>query len=303
MMPTNTYLKNSIENMNKYLKVDDEVPEELFIRFIRELDVSNLILPGIIEGENISFEILSDEDESVNVVPIFTDLNEFNSYYSDECEFNPVDNEIGFYTDLLKENNLDAILINPGNDDFLLEKEILVEIPLTENNQENDGQYCDVTELYELSKNVSNDSLVDFITSGNDHFEELMLELSSSNLLNLIASEKDLSTKAQNGIINLEGEDFAVCTSEIDNHQYGILFTSRDNITEVLDEGSDLNYYYQLTLLDEFMEFILKNDMSGIIINPGLDDYLISREYLLEAYGGLTYDNKGFKKSSDYAFI
>ena len=70
-----------------------------------------------------------------------------------------------------------------------------------------------------------------------------------------------------------------------------------------LDDGDGMNHYYQVTLLDDLIEFILLSDMDGIIINPGLDDYLISREYLLQAYLGLTYDNPSFKNAADYAFI
>ena len=56
-------------------------------------------------------------------------------------------------------------------------------------------------------------------------------------------------------------------------------------------------------MLGEFLEFVLKSDMDGIIINPGSDDYLIGREALLEAYGGLALDNPAFKNAMDYAFM
>ena len=301
---TNNYLKSQLNELENYLNSDGEVPEEVFIAFLNELNVSTLLIPGIVHDEDLDFEVLSSEDDEVNVIALFSDDEEFYKYYPEDSEYAPVANEIDFYISLIKENDLDGCMFNPGSCEFFLEKDILVELPLTgEKELDDDVEGYEPDKMYQVSQELSNDSLLEFIRSDKVSFEELMLELSNSTLLNLIASEEDLSSYAKNNVISKDdAQDFSLCATGDDTSQFGILFTSTDAIRQSLDDDDD-NYYYQVTLLEDFMEFILLNDMDGIIINPGLDDYMISREYLLEAYGGLTYNNPNFKHAADYAFI
>ena len=42
---TNNYLKAHLNEIEKYLNDDGEVPEELFIAFLNELNVSTLLIP------------------------------------------------------------------------------------------------------------------------------------------------------------------------------------------------------------------------------------------------------------------
>ena len=302
---TNDYLASRINEIGGYLEDGNDVPEELFIQFIQELGVSNLLIPGIIDEETLSFDILTSDDDSIDVIPLFSDDEEFIGYYGEDSEFSPIANDIRFYIDLINDNELDGILFNPDSEDFLLARDILVNLPFPPSIEVNYGfEPYDGEKLLNIAQNVTNDSLNEFIRSEDNHFESLMLELQKSVLLNVVVSEDDLSVHARNGIISSEDAgNFVLCTTGDDETQLGVLFTGTDAIMQSLDDESELNYYYQIALLDEFIEFVLKSDMDGIIINLGSDDYLIGRDALLEAYGGLTCDNPAFKNSMDYAFI
>ena len=302
---TNDYLVDKFNEIGVYFEDGNEVPENLFIQFVQELGVSNLLIPGIVEEDSLSFDILTSDDDSIDVIPLFSDDEAFIGCYGEESEFSPIANDIRFYIDLVKDSEVYGILFNPDTTDFLLPKEILVNLPfppVIKINDESEGYGGE--QLLNIAQNATNDSFVEFMRSEGDSFEALMLELQKSVLLNVVVSEEDLSVYAKNGIIS--GDDageFALCTTGDEQTQFGVLFTSTDAIRQSLDEESELNYYYQIALLDEFIEFVLKSDMDGIIINPGSDDYIIGREALLEAYGGLTLDNPAFKRAMDYAFI
>lgn len=300
---TNDYLKNCIVELQESLSNEGEYSQEKLINMINELMVSTLLIPGITEDDELVFEVLTSEDETINAVPLFCDDAEFVNYYGDEAEFNPIANDIDFYVDLIKENGLDGVIINPASDEFFIEHNLLIELPLNLDFEidENIEGY-DVHELLNIALKTTNDSLTEFIRSEDNQFEKLMLELSSSTLFNVVASENDLSKYAQAGIISIEDvQDFSLCTTGDENTQFGVLFSDIETAKQSLEENG-LNYYYQIVLLDDFIEFILNSDMDGILINPGSDDYLIPRKYLIEAYNGLIYNNPLFKNAADYLF-
>lgn len=302
---TNSHLKNIIFDINDYLINGEEVPDILFNGFIKELNMSSLLIPGIIEDESLNFDILISDDENARVLPLFTDSEEFVGYYGEGSESYPVPNHIEFYIELVKENHFDGLIINPGSNEFYLEADLLFEIPLySDFGIDEDFEGFPAEELLDISKKVQNDSLLEFIRSEEDYFEGLMLELSKSSLLNLVVSERDLSGYAEDGIISVSDVgEFNLCITGDEHSQFGVLFTGVDVISQTIDKDAGLYYYYQLTLLDDFIKFILQSDMDGIILNPGLDDYMITREELLEAYGGLTFSDPNFKNAVDYAFL
>ena len=302
---TNNHLVSKFNEIGGYFEDGNEVPEYLFIQFVQELGVSNLLIPGIIEDDTLSFDILTSDDESIDVLPLFSDDDAFIECYGEDSEFSPIANDIRLYIDLLNESEIDGILFNPDSLDFLLERDILVNLPLPpviETDDEFEGY--DGERLLNIAQEAANDSLIEFLKSDDDSFEALMLELQKSTLLNAVVSEEDLSVYAKNGVISSEDAgEFLLCTTGDDETQFGVLFTGTDAIRQGMDEESEMNCYCQVALLGEFLEFVLKSDMDGIIINPGSDDYLIGREALLEAYGGLALDNPAFKNARDYAFM
>ena len=302
---TNNFLMNKINEIGNYIVNDEEAPDDVFISFINELGVSNLLAPGIVDEESINFEVLTSDDESFNALPVFSDDDAFIDYYGEDSDFEAIANDIRFYIELIGESEIDGLVINPGNLEFYLEKEVLENLPLNpviEIKDDFEGYNSD--QLQNIAQNATNESLISFMNDDDNHFEALMLELQKATLLDAVVSEEDLSQHAENGIISLdETGTLPLCTTGDDDVQLGVLFTSPDKIRNAIEEDSELNYYYQIALLDDFIEFVLKSDMDGIIINPSEEDYVIGRDELLEAYGGLTYNNPSFKKAIDYAFI
>ena len=295
---TNNHFKMVINEVQGYLEKDEDIPQELFIDFIGELKYTNLLLPAIIEGDDLIFEnLISDEDDST-VLPLFTDDTEFDA--QEDSQYEAIPNEIDYYVEIVNDQEFDGVLINQGTLDFFIGRDLLNNVPLgPEIEVDDDTEGYGPDKLYDIAKSASNDSLIEFIKSENNKFEDLMLELKNSCLLNVVASDDEL--KAESGIISIDDvDDFELCTTYDDADEYGILFTSADAINQTKGEG---NFYCQLTLLDDFIDFVLRSDMAGIIINPGIDDYLISREYLIEAFGGLTYNNENFKNALDYLFV
>ena len=300
---TNNHLKAAIREFQKYMDREEEPPQDLFIELMNELKVSNLLIPGLIEGDSLNFENLSSEEDGMTVIPLFTDDEEFIRENGEDYDFNPIACEFDYYLELIESTGIDGILINSAGEEFFAESDLLLEYPFGPIITEEDKiEGYGPEELLNIARDASNDSLVEFIKSKDTQFEALMLELEKACLLDVVASDSSLDEYAKNGIIYAEDVGgFDLCTASNEDKEYGILFTGVDAINET--KSGDANYYYQIALLDEFFEYVLYSDMDGIIINPGLDDYLIPRSYILEAYGGLTYSNPNFKKAIDYAFL
>ena len=299
---TNNHLKLAIQEFQKYLDNDEDAPQEVFIDLMNELNVSNLIIPGNIEDSSLNFENLISEDDDSCVIPLFSDDDEFIKCYGEDYEMNPIPCEFDYIIELVENLNFEGILINLESEDFFIESELLTSYPFSRIEDDTETEGYEAKMLFETAKEAKNESLLEFIRSGNDQFEALMNELQNAALLNVVSSDESLDGLASEGIISAEDADgFEMCTTTIGEDEFGILFTDIDAIRQT--KGDDANYYAQIALLDDFFDYVLTSDMEGIIINPGKDDYVIPRSFILDAYGGLTYSNPDFKKAIDYAFI
>lgn len=302
---TNNYLQSVMSEVIECMTKNEEIPDELSSLFINELSVSTLLVPGIIEDDSLTFDAMTTEDEDVEILPLFTDIDEFEEFFGKDFESQPIPNDFEFYIELLRENDFEGIIINPGSDEFMMDRELLLELPIVRADDDDDGEYeiYDKEMLLKAAKDAKNESLVEFIRSDNDEFESLMMNINDSTLLGLVVSPQDLSEHAENGIIShADAGEFILSSIGDDETNFMPLFSDVDKIRNFI-EDDEYNYYYQIVLMDDMIEFILKADMDGIVINPNVDDYLISRQYLLEAYGGLTYNDPHYEKASEYVFI
>ena len=299
---TNNHLKAAIQEFQKYLDNDEQPPQDLFIDLMNELRFSNLLIPGKIEDDSLNFENLTSEEDGSTVIPLYTDDDEFIKQNGEDYELDAIACDFDYYLELIEGLSIDGILINSASEEFLVESELLLEYPFISLEEDDETEGLEAEKLLEIAKSTDNESLLEFIRNNETQFEALMLELEKACLLNVVGSEESLDEFAKDGIIDADDAgDFDLCTATVDDREYGILFTGTDAISQTKDD--DMNCYYQLALLDEFFEYVLSSDMDGIIINPGLDDYIIPRSYILDAYGGLRYSNPEFKKAIDYAFI
>ena len=301
---TNNNLRSVFNELGDYLEKGQEPPEDLFVEFLGELRVSNLLIPGIVEGDELISENLTN-DAGETVIPLYTDDEEYVKDKGLNSEYDPIPNDIIYYVDLINENNFNGVIINLASEAFFIPTELLNNLSIGPSFSINDNfSGYGPNQLKNIAENTSNDSLVNFIrNSSNDNdFDGLMMELTKSTLLNVIVDDKNLENYSSNGIISREDVGgFEVCNIGNDGENFGILFTSKEAILDTMDPDSEFYYYYQITILSEFFDYVLRSDMGGVVINPGLDDYFIPRSFLL-TFSNIM-DNPSFKQALDYAFL
>lgn len=279
MNPTNKHLKTKINEISNFTSTHNNPPEDLFDSFIMELKMSKLYIPAIIEGDEIIFEHL-ESDDGITVLPLFTSPVE----YEGDNELKNYEFEL--YAEIISDCDFDGTVINPNSDDIFIPRKFTDTLrvrPLGET----DGEIYDAYELKEIASAVKNEELVDFIRdeSNFNNFDGLIAILPKSVLLNVVSSSTDLSDLARDGIITtLEVGGFNLSVKSTFQERYGLLFTSVDRIADTCDTDAGLHYYYQITSFDRILDFILRNDFDGIIINPYMEDYYVPRNVLLDIY-------------------
>lgn len=301
---TNNYLRAALNEINDFIEKGQEPPEELFMEFISELRVSNLLIPGFFEGEDLVSETVSSDEDGSTVILLYTDDDEFIKDKGLDYELSPIPNDIRCYMDIVDENDYVGVVINLSSESFFIPAELLTQLPFGPEFSINDNfKGYGPDQLRNIAENASNDSLVDFIGNpyNEDNFEDLMLELTKSTLLNVIVSDEDFEKYADDGILFSDDvENSQMWDLNTGEDIFGMLFTSRDAIINVID-NPELYYAYQISILSKFFDYVLRSDMGGVIINPELDDYFIPRSFLL-TYSNVM-DNPSFKQAIDYAFL
>lgn len=182
---TNNNLRSVFNELGDYLEKSQEPPEDLFVEFLGELRVSNLLVPGIVDGDElISENLTNDADETV--IPLYTDDEEYVKDKGLNSEYNPIPNDIRYYVDLINENNFNGIIINLASEAFFIPTDLLNNLsigPTFSINDDFSGYGPD--QLKNIAENTSNDSLVNFIknSSNENDFDGLMMELTKSTYL------------------------------------------------------------------------------------------------------------------------
>ena len=290
MQVTNSHLKTAMDQASNFIVNGTPLPEDLAFVLVEELKVSNLIIPANISDEGISFPQVEGKDNR-HLLPLFSDNDEFSKMYGNEYE--PLPNELAYYVNIINDLDFDGIIINIASDELFVDRHLLNRItPFSRNNS---GKY-DALKLREIGQNVSNDSLVEIIKNG--EFDGNLIEtLGKSVLLNVISSGHE----CEDGILyRHEAYDFKFTTVKEGLSEYGAIFTSVDAIRQSsYDQDS---YFFQITNYYEVFRYVLMNDLDGVIINPGLDDFYIERHVLMMIYEDERLENPDLANSIDYAF-
>ena len=79
MSVTNNYLKSSIGDVGNFLKNNTKPSEDMYANLLLELRVSNLLMPVIFDGENLSFPHI-EVDDGTRLLPLFTSGDELKRY-------------------------------------------------------------------------------------------------------------------------------------------------------------------------------------------------------------------------------
>jgi hypothetical protein len=211
--------------------------------------------------------------------------------YSDEGK-QIIQNETGIiYSEAIDVE--DAPYTYSEGDEFVVDKYLLNQI--TPYSRNNTGKY-DASKLRQIGAEVSNDLLVEAIRKG-EYDEDILELLGKSVLLNVVSS----SQECEDGILHRhDAFDFKFTTVKEGKSEYGVLFTGIDKIKE--SSYNQDNYYFQITNYFEVFKYVLMNDLDGVIINPGTDEFYIERHVLLRIYEDKRLENPDLANSIDYAF-
>lgn len=280
MNSSNKHLKSKIDEIGNFTSTHNNPPEDLVESFIKELKVSRLYIPATHNDDEIVFEHLESED-GITVLPLFTSPEE----YDGETEL--LNYEFEFYAEIIADCDFRGAVINPESDEVFVSNQITDHLRAKPLPEYSEDEILDAHELKEVAANVKNERLANFIRdeSNFNNFDALIGVLSESVLLNVVSSPRDLSEISRDGIIaTLEVGGFNLAVMTNGTEKYAVVFTSLEAITDTCDTSSGLHYYYQVTSYDRILEFVLRNDLDGMVIDPSLEDYYIPRNVLLDIY-------------------
>lgn len=274
-MITHRHLRAVIEDI--YMN-GNELTEDLLFRLINEFRYSNLYIPAKRENDTLNFIIY--EDESLKITPLFTDLDEFRKFYRDS-DVEVLNNTFELYQNILKTTDIEGYVLNPSSEKYLFKKEFILAIEnIPKTNFFSNNAYSE-DELRELYESIDNLKLENFIADSRNtgDFEGLAEALANSRLLALMVSPQDLSSYAVDGVIS-QKQTGPLANMYVDKvgGKYATLFSSGQKLKAV---NVPQHKYGQLVNLATLVNFVLSEDMDGIILNPETDNVLIPRLVLL----------------------
>ena len=257
---------------------DNKLTKRLLFKLINEFKYSNLLIPAKKENGTLNFIIYEDEDGKIT--PLFTDTDEFKKFFRQD-DIQVLENPFEIYQNIIKTTDIEGYILNPASEKYLFtEKFILGITNLPKTNFYSDNPYTG-EELRGILDSLDNENIERFIENPKNagYYEGLFEELANSIVLALMLSPNDLSSIAKDGIISMQ-ETGPLAQLYVDRigGEYATIFTSQEKIGKVKTEHFK---YAQIVNLATLVNFVLCEDMDGIIINPESDNVLIPRGELL----------------------
>lgn len=274
-MITHKHLRGVIEDI--YLNGNMLTPE-LFSRLANEFRYSSLYIPAKREDNRLNFIIYEDGDSKIT--PLFTDLDEFRKFYKDD-DIEVLNNPFETYRNIIRTTEIEGYILNPSSEKYLFDKEFILSIEnIPKSSFFLNNPYSE-DELSAIARSIDNQTLESFIADRANigDFEGLFERLSNSRLIALMISERDLSFMAKDGMISQKSTGpLASMYMDRVGGRYAAIFSSLECLKAVPAEGFK---YFQLVNLATLVNFVLTEDMEGIILNPSTDNVLIPRVTLL----------------------
>ena len=275
-MTSHKHLKTVIEDIRAN---ENQLTEDLNLRLIHEVRYSNLYIPAKRDDETLNFIIYEDDD--LKLIPLFTDPLEFEKFFKNSTDIELMENSFELYRNILTTTDIDGYILNPASEKYVFLKEFILNITdIPKSNYYTTDTYS-LDELLKL-KDSENESLEKFIKNPQNvlNHEALFEELSKSVLLTMMVSDEDLKDKAEDGIISMmdSGPLAQMYTDDVGG-VYATVFSSEDKIKQV---KTDRFKYSQVINLSMLVNYVLSDDLDGIILNPQSDNVLISRQSLLK---------------------
>ena len=257
----------------------DALTKELFLRLIGEFKYSNLLIPAKRENGTLNFVIYDDGDEKIT--PLFTDRDEFRKFYRDE-DVQVLENSFELYQNVVKTTEIDGYILNPASEKYIFDREFILGIDNLPKTSFYSSNPYTADELKDIRDSINNDSLEAFIENPANagYYEGLFEEISKSTVLALMLSPQDLSAFERDKIISMK-ETGPLAQMYVDRigGEYAAIFTSEDKMRDVT---TDYHKYSQIVNPATLVNFVLMEDMDGIVINPDTDNVLIPRSELLK---------------------
>ncbi|AMD17378.1 hypothetical protein TL18_04705 [Methanobrevibacter sp. YE315] len=271
-MTNHKHLRTVIEDIYSN---DNRLTEDLTFRLINEFRYSNLYIPAKRENNTLNFIIYHDEE--AEITPLFTDLDEFHKFYKSSDDIQILKNPFELYQNILKTTDIEGYVLNPASEKYLFKKEFILAITnIPKTNFFTNNPYS-TEELIDLKRSIDNEDLERFISNPSNigDYESLFEKMANSRLMALMLSDLDLS----GDIISLKdiGPVASMYTDNVGG-TYATLFTSEEKMKSV---NTSKHMYSQIVNLATLVNFLLTEDMDGLIINPESDNVLIPRSVLL----------------------
>ena len=274
-MTNHKHLRVVLEDI--YLN-NNELTEELNFRLVSEFRYSNLYIPA--KRENFTLNFIIYEDEGKKLTPLFTGPDEFQKFFKDTDDIELMENSFELYQNILDTSGLDGYILNPATEKYVFTKEFvqaIKNIPKTNFYTTNTYSKEEIRKM----KDTANPDLEAFIENPNNigNNEALFEMMSRSTLLTLMVSDINLTPKAEDGIISLMdiGPMAQMYTDNVGG-AYATIFSSEEKMKYV---KTGQFKYSQVVNLAMLVNFVLTEDMDGIVLNPESDNVLITRATLL----------------------
>ena len=271
MMSNHNHLRVVIEDI--YAN-DNKLSENLALKLVNEFRYSNLYIAARKENNTLNF--ITYEYNDLKLTALFTDHDEFRKFHHEE-DIQLLQNSFELYQNILKTTDFDGYILNPASEKYLFTKEFILTITnIPKTNFYTTDAYS-ASELYDIYRNIDNADLEEYISNRQNvgDYEGLFEMLANSTILTLMVS--DLEFKKD--IIDLKeiGPVAGMYTDKVGGI-YVTIFSSTDKIGQV---NTSKFKYAQLVNLAMLVNYVLVEDLDGIVLNPDTDNVLIPRSVLL----------------------
>lgn len=299
--------------------------DKLFFRLIRELSFTTLLTPVIYDeyGNGHYFNRLPLTDGTRAII-LFTDLEEFNNSEIVNPQCVPVPYFFLKSFEILYDEDISGVIINPDNEDFFIDKNIIKAVKLDFEKIRPIEEYpipLNGKELKNIFDNVSNESLVEFIDEEESYFKfafidfidakespqkfELIMKLHESVLCTVIYYENIEKNSENIYPVQPENGDFAT-QYDVDGEPWALLLANKDSFYKIIQNAQDKSICYaHLVDIDKFVRYVLSYDMAGIALSNGSATIQIPRSFLLDSMEiiKIMCTNNKLKNSPYYALL
>ena len=253
---------------------DNRLNENLALKLVNEFRYSNLYIAARKENDTLNF--ITYEYNDMKLTALFTDHDEFRKFHHED-DIQLLQNSFELHQNILKTTDFDGYILNPASEKYLFTKEFILTITNIPKTNFYTTEAYSAGELLDIYRNVDNRYLEEYISNPKNvgDYEMLFERLANSTILTLMVSDMEFD----NDIIDLReiGPVAGMYTDKVGGI-YVTIFSSTDRIRHV---NTSKFKYAQLVNLAMLVNYVLVEDLDGIVLNPDSDNVLIPRSVLL----------------------